>query len=47
MNELLNMMSHVFEIVATWVIVGSITAPIVWGWYCVDKAREERDEWNG
>ena len=47
MLEIISMLEHVFELVATWVIVGCIVAPIVWGWYCVDEARREREEWNG
>ena len=44
MTELFNMVSHVYQLVVTWLVVGCLTAPIVWGWYCVDKWNEERTE---
>lgn len=47
MAELLLMVEHVFQLVVTWLVVGCLTAPIVWAWYCVDKWNEERtEEWN-
>ena len=41
MIEILHMLFHVFELIATWTIVLSLTAPVVWAWYCFDHRGDE------
>ena len=46
MTELLMMLYHVAQLAVTWLVIGCLVAPIVWGWYCVDESRKEKEAWR-
>ena len=33
---------HLAQTLTLFLVVGCLTAPVVFGWYCIDKAKEER-----